>query len=143
MRRSHTITISIERSHDEVYAFLSKPANYASWAAVRPETFKPIGDGDWLGDTTFGQRHFRFTPHNAFGVLDHAIFVPGGELFFNPMRVTPNGDGCDLTFIFLQREGMTDSEFDSAVEWITTDFMALKSQLEAMPSIVPPSMSGR
>ena len=42
-------------------------------------TFKPLANGDWEGETPFGFRHFRFTPPNNYGVLDHAIFVPGGD----------------------------------------------------------------
>lgn len=131
MRRSHTIGISILRPFDEVYAYLSKPSNFEHWAAIEPDTFKPLADGDWQGETTFGFRHFRFTPPNPFGVLDHAIFVPGGEMLYTPMRVVPNDEGTELTFTFLQRAGMDDAQFDSAIEWIMTDFLALKSLLEA------------
>lgn len=130
MRRSHTITVSIGRPYDDVYSYLAKPMNYGQWAAVEAGTFRPLANGDWQGDTPFGFRHFRFTTPNVFGVLDHAIFVPGGELFYNPMRVVPNDDGTELSFTFFQREGMDDAQFESAVEWILTDFLALKSLLE-------------
>lgn len=131
MRRSHTISISIACPWADAYAYLARPINFEAWAAVEPGSLRHRADGDWEGETPFGFRHFRFTAPNAFGVLDHAIFVPGGEVVFNAMRVTPNGEGCDLTFIFFRREGMDDAEFASAVEWITTDFLALKSLLEA------------
>lgn len=131
MRRSYTISLSIDRSFIEVYDYLSKPGNYADWAPVEAGTFKPLENGDWQGVTPGGLRHYRFTAPNNFGVLDHAIFVPGGEMFYNPMRVTPNQNGTELTFVFYRREGMDDTQFDSTVEWIHTDFLALKSVLEA------------
>ena len=131
MRRSQTISVSIQRPLDDVYTYLAKPLNYEQWAAIEPGTFKPLENGDWQGQTPFGFRHFRFTPPNGYGVLDHAIFVPGGELMYNPMRVVANEAGTDLTFTFFRRQGMDDSQFASAVEWITTDFLALKSLLEA------------
>jgi hypothetical protein len=131
MRRSHTISISIGCPLADAYAYLARPANFEAWAAIEPGSFHQRPDGDWEGETPFGFRHFRFTPPNAFGVLDHAIFEPGGEVRYNPMRVTPNDEGTDLTFTFFRREGMDDAQFASAVEWITTDFLALKSLLEA------------
>ena len=131
MRRSHTISISIDRPFDDVYAYLGKPINFQQWAAVEPDTFRPLDNGDWQGETPFGFRHFRFSPPNNYGVLDHAVFVPGGEILYTPMRVMPNDLGTELTFTFFRREGMDDAQFASAIEWIMTDFLALKSLLEA------------
>ncbi|KFC69764.1 hypothetical protein FF80_01268 [Devosia sp. LC5] len=131
MRRSHTISIQIEYPYEATYRFLSQPRNYGEWAAVDKASYKPAGNGDWQADTPFGKRHFRFTPPNTFGVLDHAVFVPGEPLLYTPMRVMPNQDGTELTFTFYQRPGMSEAEFTSAVEWITTDFLTLKSLLEA------------
>ena len=100
---------------------------------MRRESYRPLDNGDWQGMTTYGGlRHFRFTPPNAHGVLDHAVFVPGEPLLWTPMRVMPNEDGTELTFTFYQRPGMSEAEFVSAVEWITTDFLTLKSLLEAL-----------
>lgn len=131
MRRSHTISVSIDRPFEDVYAYLSKPTNFEQWAAVEGGTFRPLDNGDWQADTPFGFRHFRFSAPNNYGVLDHAVFVPGGEVLYTPMRVVPNDRGTELTFTFFRREGMDDAQFSSAVEWITTDFLALKSLLEA------------
>lgn len=132
MRRSQTISIQIDYPYEETYRFLSQPRNYGEWAAVDKASYKPAGtDGDWQADTPFGKRHFRFTPDNAFGVLDHAVFVPGEPLLYTPMRVMPNQDGTELNFTFYQRPGMSEAEFLSALEWITTDFLTLKSLLEA------------
>jgi hypothetical protein len=47
------------------------------------------------------------------------------------MRVVPNEEGTELNFTFFAREGMDDAQFASAIEWITTDFLTLKSLLEA------------
>ena len=131
MRRSHTFSISIDRPYDEAYAYLSNPANFENWAAVEGGTFKPLANGDWQADTPFGFRHFRFSAPNRHGVLDHAAFVPGGELLYTPMRVVPNDEGTELSFTFFRRQGMDDAQFSSAIEWIMTDFLTLKSLLEA------------
>jgi hypothetical protein len=132
MRRSHTISLFIDYPYQATYRFLADPRNYGEWAAVDRRTYRPLDNGDWEGMTGIGgMRHFRFTPANAFGVLDHAVFVPGETPLWTPMRVTPNEEGTDLVYTFYQRPGMSDEVFASAIEWITTDFLALKALLEA------------
>lgn len=132
MRRSHTISLQIDYPYDDAYRFLADPLNYGAWAAVDRDSYRPLGNGDWEGMTAFGKRHFRFTPPNAFGVLDHAVFIPGEVPLWTPMRVMPNEEGTELSFTFYQRPGMNEAEFLSAIEWITTDFLTLKSLLEAL-----------
>ena len=132
MRRSHTISVSINHPYEATYRYLAEPRNYGEWAAVDKHSYRPLENGDWEGMTNVGgMRHFRFTPLNPFGVLDHAMFVPGDELLWTPMRVMPNQEGTELSFTFYQRPGMDDEAFASAIEWITTDFLALKALLES------------
>jgi hypothetical protein len=133
MRRSHTISLSIDYPYEDAYRFLAEPRNYAEWAAVDPRSFRPLDNGDWAAMANFGGlRHFRFTAQNDYGVLDHAVFIPGEPLLWTPMRVMRNDDGTELTFTFYQRPGMNEAEFASAIEWITTDFLTLKTLLEAL-----------
>lgn len=133
MRRSHTITLHIDYPYADAYRFLADPLNFGAWAAVDKDSYRPLPNGDWEGMTSFGGlRHFRFTPVNDFGVLDHAVFVPGEPLLWTPMRVMPNEAGTDLAFTFYQRPGTNEAEFASAIEWVTTDFLTLKSLLEAL-----------
>ena len=130
MRRSHTIVTLIECPFDKAYDYLVNPRNFAEWAAVDPLSYGKLANGDWSGKTNGGLRHFRFTPRNDFGVLDHAMFVPGGPLLYTPMRLIRNDGGSEVHFTFLCRDGMSDQEFESTIEWITSDFLALKSVLE-------------
>lgn len=133
MRRSHTISIDIACGYARAYGFLADPRNYTQWGAVEASSFRPTGSGDWQGETSFsGHMHFRFSPANGYGVLDHAAFKPGTEPHWTPMRLVPNEQGCLLTFTFFARPGMSEQAFDTAVEWITVDFLALKSVLEAL-----------
>lgn len=132
MRISHTISLFIDHPYDATYRFLADPRNYAEWAAVEKQTFRPLANGDWEGMTTLGGlRHFRFTPANAFGVLDHAVFMPGETPLWTPMRVMPNEEGTELAFTFYQRPGMSQEQFASAIEWVTMDFLTLKAVVEA------------
>lgn len=133
MRQSHLIHFAIARPVDEVYAFLADPLNYPRWAAVDGAMVQ-VGPNEWLAQTAFGPRTVRFSERNAYGVLDHAVYARGDEPVTIPMRVVANGEGTELTFVFYRRDGMTDEQFKSTIEWITTDLLTLRSLLET-PSI--------
>ena len=130
MRRSHTITLHIERPYAAVYGFLADPRNFSQWAGLDEATFTPLEGGDWQAMTSGGLRHYRFTPPNEFGVLDHAQFVPGETPVFVSMRVLANEEGSEVVVTFFARHGLSDAEFASTIEWITSDLFTLKSVLE-------------
>ena len=130
MLRSHTISTAISRPVGDVYRYLAEPRNFPKWAAVVGPSFTRIGPNDWLCETAMGERVVRFCDRNDFGVLDHAVFERDGEPITTPMRVIANGDGCLLTYTFFQRPGTSDEQFVSAIEWITSDFLALQSLLD-------------
>ena len=130
MHQSHVIHLSINRSFADAYDFLAEPRNYPRWAAVVESTFRQIGPNEWTAQTEFGERIIRFCERNELGVLDHAVYRYGDQPLMMPMRLIPNDPGCELTFVFFRRAGITDAEFASAIEWVTTDFMALQGLLE-------------
>lgn len=132
MRRSHTFSIPIASPSQRVYRFLADPRNYPSWSAMEEGGYHRLDNGDWAGHTAFGFRHVRFTPPNAFGILDHALFVPGGEILFSPMRIVANDEASELIFTFFQRADTDDAQFDSTLEWIRVDLLSLVSVVEAL-----------
>jgi uncharacterized protein YndB with AHSA1/START domain len=129
MRQSHLIHFSIARPVDDVYAFLVDPKNYPRWAAVEGGMAQ-LRANEWLTRTAFGDRIVRFTEPNAYGVLDHAVYAKGEEPLVMPMRVVANGDGTELMFLFIRRDDMSDEQFKSTIEWVTTDLLTLRSLLE-------------
>lgn len=131
MRRSQTITVQIGLSWRQVYAFLAEPTNFPRWASVTPCTFRQVEGSEWEGEMLGAVRRVRFCAPNEWGVLDHAILFDGQEPMVTPMRVVANADGAEVLFTFFQRDGMSDEQFSSTLEWITADLWALKSMLEA------------
>jgi hypothetical protein len=132
MPLSHTIVVQIDVPFEVAQPYLSEPQHYAEWAAVEPQTFRRLPNGDWAAEVRFGgERHIRFSEPNSEGVLDHAVFRPGEELLWMPMRARPENSGTALSFTFIQRPDMTGEEFASTIEWITSDLMTLKTVLEA------------
>jgi hypothetical protein len=77
-----------------------------------------------------GKVTVKFAAENAFGVLDHDVKLPSGETFYNPMRVQPNGDGCEVIFTLYRRPEMSENEFQEDVATIEKDLAKLKTLLE-------------
>ena len=130
--KTRMVSIGIDRSWQEVYAFASVPENFPRWASGLGKSFVQV-DGEWTGEGPEGPIKIRFTDPNPYGILDHHVLVaPGTELYI-PARVIANGAGAEVTFTVFQREGVSDEEFDADAEWVAGDLAALKKLLEAEP----------
>ena len=126
---SRTLSVSIDRPFAEVYAYASDPRNMHHWAAGLGRDFAPDGDGWAFHDPGGNTIRLTFTPENIYGVVDHDVFTPAGVVHV-PMRVLPNGDGAEVTFLLLQLPGMTDSEFERDAATVQNDLETLRALLE-------------
>lgn len=118
MDDSRHISIWIDRPADEVYEFAANLENMPRWAA---------GLASGLGDVAV-----EFAPANMFGVLDHVVTLPSGEVVYNPMRVIPAGPDesrCEVVFT-LRRRGMTAEEFDADAAAVAADLATLRRLLD-------------
>lgn len=127
---SRHISVAIRRTPREVVAFAGDPQNLPRWAAGLATGVR--GDGDaWVADSPMGRVVVRFAPRNEFGVLDHDVTLPSGEVVHNPLRVLANGDGAEVVFTLYKRPGMTDETFEADAALVSRDLRALKALLEA------------
>jgi hypothetical protein len=126
---SRHVRTSIDRPAAEVYAFASRPTNLPLWAAGLAGSVEFV-DGQWVGDSPMGRVTIAFAPMNALGVLDHDVGLPSGETVYNPMRVIPDGPGCEVVFTVRRRDGMTDEDFARDAEAVAADLAALKRLLD-------------
>jgi Polyketide cyclase / dehydrase and lipid transport len=127
------ISVHIDRRSAEVYEFASDPTNLLRWAAglARSEVRK---DGnEWVANALFGKVRVRFAERNALGVMDHDVTLESGVTVHNPMRVVPNGEGCELVFTLIRRPGMSDEEFARDKAAVENDLKTLKDLMERMP----------
>jgi hypothetical protein len=131
MFKSKTISIPIHRPFDEVYEFLAEPRNFPSWASNLGPDFVQLNETDWATTTRNGRLILRFARRNAYGVLDHEVFLEGKMIITTPMRLIANDEGCEIIYTQLQRPGMSEASFESEVEWVKSDFEALRSLLES------------
>lgn len=128
---ARTLSISIDRSPRDVYAFARVPANLPRWASGLGGTVSER-DGAWVIQVPgAGEATIQFAPENPFGVLDHDVALASGAVTHIPMRVVPNGGGCEVLFTLFQRRGVNDRDFARDAAWVTRDLESLRDLLEA------------
>ncbi len=127
--RSEHVSVTIERSPADVYAFASSPGQLPRWAAGLSGSIEQIDD-EWIAESPMGRVKVRFVDRNPFGILDHDVTLPSGVVVSNPMRVFANGDGSEVVFTVYQRPGMSREEFTQDVRAVTQDLTTLKALLE-------------
>jgi hypothetical protein len=124
------ITERIDRSAAEVYEYASDPENIPLWAPGLGSAVENV-DGRWFVDTTSGRVEVAFAERNRFGVLDHEVTLPSGEVVYNPMRVVPHGDGSEVTFSLRRLPDVSDEDFERDAGLVQADLERLKRILEA------------
>ena len=124
------VSTTIERRADEVYAYASDPRNLSSWAAGLAQADVELVDGAWVAESPMGRVTIEFAPPNPFGVLDHDVTLPSGEVVRNPMRVIPNAEGCDVVFTVHRRAGVSAADFAADGEAVAADLATLRDLMQ-------------
>jgi hypothetical protein len=130
MTESWHLTVSIARPAPEVYAWARDPAHLPQWAAGLASGIR-LERGEWVADSPMGRVLVRFVPVNEYGVLDHDVVLPDGTTVTNPLRVLPDGDGCEVVFTVRRQPGADDAAAEADVAAVTADLGTLKRVLEA------------
>lgn len=115
----------IDRPADEVYDYASDPANLPQWAPGLGSSVEKV-DERWFVETSMGRVGFAFVKRNEYGILDHDVTLPSGEIIYNPMRVIADGGGCEVVFTLRRRPGMSDEDFTRDAEAVAADLGRLK-----------------
>jgi len=124
------ISVTINRPSNEVYQFASNPENLPQWAAGLADTTLKKSGSEWVSNSPMGQVKIKFVDKNPYGVIDHDVVLPSGEVVHNPLRVVKNSVGSDVIFSLFQRTNMTEEEFNKDSELVKKDLQKLKSILE-------------
>ena len=133
MSTSLHLAVHVDRSAEEVYRFVADPAHLPQWAAGLGGAIEQR-DGRWFADSPLGEVEVRFVPENPYGVLDHDVTLPDGTTVTNPLRVLPDGAGCEVVFSLRRGEGVTDEAIDADAAAVRTDQATLKRLMEATPA---------
>lgn len=126
---SKTLSISIERRPDEVYAYVANPENFPEWVTSFVKSVRRSGE-EWIAETTEAPITLKFVDKNDYGVADHWVTVATGQTILNPMRVVPNGSGCEVVFTAFRQPGMSDESFANDTGMIESDLRTLKRIME-------------
>jgi len=127
--QSRHIAESISRPASVVYAYAADPANLPAWAPGLCSSVHNVG-GQWFAESPMGRVGLTFAPPNEYGILDHNVALPSGEVVYNPMRVIADGDRCEVVFTVRQRAGMSDDELASDVAAVRADLETLRRHVE-------------
>lgn len=127
------LSISINRPFDAVYAFAQVPENFMKWASGLAATLRKAGDV-WIADTPDGKAKVRFSPPNAYGVLDHWVAFPDSAEIYIPLRVIANGEGSEVSLTLFRLPEMDDKRFERDAAMVEEDLATLKAVLEAGPN---------
>jgi hypothetical protein len=128
---SRHVSVAIKRPASIVYEYASDPANLPEWAAGLANAALEKTDDGWVAESPMGRVMVSFTERNAFGVLDHVVTLPTGERVYNPLRVIPDGDHCEVVFTVRQQRDMSTDEFDRDAAAVAADLETLKRLLES------------
>jgi hypothetical protein len=127
---SKQISEWIDRSAADVYEYAADPTNLPHWAPGLGTSVENV-DGHWFVETGSGRVGLAFVERNKFGVLDHEVTLPSGEVIYNPMRVVPHGDGSEVVFSLRRLPDMSDEDFARDAGLVQADLTRLKHVLEA------------
>jgi hypothetical protein len=123
------VSVSINRSWNDVYDFVSNGDNFGQWASGLGQTFRRAGD-EWLAWGPLGTVKVRIVKRNEFGVADHDVVLENGITVHNPIRVIPNGTGSTVTFTLLRMAGVSEQKFNDDATAVEKDLLSLKAILE-------------
>lgn len=130
MTASRHLGVAIAAPAGAVYAYAADPSHLPTWAAGLAGTAVEQVDGGWYADSPMGRVRVDFVEPNDLGVLDHVVTLPGGERVLNPLRVLPDGDGCEVVFTCRRRPGVSREEFEQDCRAVAADLEALRSVVE-------------
>jgi hypothetical protein len=126
---SKQLGILIDRPVRDVYDYTSDPVNLPEWAPGLGSAVAEV-DGRWYVETAVGRAGIVFAPRNDFGILDHDVTMPSGDVFYNPMRVFANEEGSEVVFTLRRSPGMSSEDFERDAGLVSADLARLKQVLE-------------
>lgn len=128
------ISIGIACDWHAVYDYACVPEHFPDWASGLGSGLRRVDDGasnSFIVAAPEGEARVRFSPRNAYGVLDHWVTLPSGQILYIPLRVIANGDGAEVTLTLIRQPQMSDADFARDASWVLRDLQRLKARLEA------------
>jgi hypothetical protein len=126
MLAARTISLSIQRDWRDLYERFWRPESFPLWASGLSKAGLEQAGDVWRAKGPDGPMTIRFTPHNAFGIMDHWVDVGGGCEVYVPLRMLANGTGCLVSLTLFRQPEMDEARFAQDAAWVERDMEALK-----------------
>jgi len=128
--KSQHVSRVIAATPDRVYAFVADPDNLPRWAAGLAGS-EVVHEGSALRvESPMGPVTVTFVPRNDYGVADHDVRLPSGDVVNNPVRILAHPHGAEIVFTVRQLD-LSDEEFERDVAAVGADLDTLKRVIEA------------
>jgi hypothetical protein len=123
--RARHVSESIELPPAVVMAVAGDPVRLPDWAQGFASGIRRDG-GAWVVDGPLGEVRVVFRTDVEQGILDHDVTMPDGTVVHNALRVLPHGAGSEVVFTLVQRDGMSDEEFEADAGAVAADLRRLR-----------------
>lgn len=131
MTTAQTVSVSINRPADNVYAYMRDFNNLPSWAAgLGSSIVKTIDNNTLVINTPKGEATVRFAEKNKFRIMDHYVKWANDPEVYNPIRVLENGKGSEVIFTLFRQPDMDDEQYAKDRQAVEKDLATLKQLLE-------------
>ena len=128
--QAQTISIFIDKPADEIYDAIWRPEVFPRWATGLSAAGLHNDNGVWRAQGPGGPVILRFTPRNAFGVMDHWVVMKSGHEIYVPMRVVADGEGAHVLLTLFRQPGVSHEAFEHDANWVRRDLQNLRDMLE-------------
>lgn len=131
---TETVSITIDEAPARITADLADPGKHPTWATEFFEGSARQDGEDWLVTVPRmgGEARMRIDADIACGRVDMflaPIGAPYGAAL--PVRVVPNGDGCDVLFTLTRFPGIDDGEWQSGLASMRRELVQLRDSYAA------------
>ncbi len=120
-----TKSTTIQAPYEQVYKFISNPANWPRWLLVDIDSLMPAHKGWWKAQTRSGQILIRMHAHPDLGIIDFD-FDFADAMWNVPMRLLSRPNRCVLVATVFEPQESTTRMFDIQVALIHQKLEQLK-----------------
>jgi hypothetical protein len=129
MLESTTVSVSIAKPWQDVYAAIWRPEIFPKWASGLSQTALEREGDRWKAIGPAGAVRIRFTDHNPFGVMDHYVDTGQGPQIYVPLRVVANSEGAEVLLTVFRQPGMSQEQLRADIQTVRRDLDALEALL--------------
>lgn len=126
---STTYGVTIERSPQEVFDFVSNLANWPLFSDFAAN-FERVTDTKYIAHSSQGDITVKAKFDKKKLLLDNVCTLPNGEVVMIPYRVVPHPRGAELMMTNFKAEESTKEEYDEQLNWMKIELNKAKQVLE-------------